>query len=119
MRISLTLILYIFPPSVACVMTTVSTMPVSEGLTPIDVSRLYGPLCSNSRYSSINLGGLVFPMRMSPPVTDDSVETIPSSSNKRYDFSPLYPRILSSEFGIVKSSRIPPGYCFASDSYIL
>ena len=94
----------------------VSTTPVSEGLTPMEVSLLYGPLESSSRYSSINLGGLVLPMRISPPDTRDSEATIPSSSNKRYDFSPLYPRRLSSEFGISKLSRIPPGYCFDSAS---
>src|SRR5574338_863140 len=95
---SLTLILYIFPPSLDCVITTVSTTPVSDGLTPIDVSRLYGPLDSNSRYSSMNLGGLVLPIRMSPPTAFDSVATTPSSSSKRYAFSPLYPRMLSSAF---------------------
>ena len=79
-RISLTLILYIFPPSLDLVITTVSTTPVSEGLTPIEVSRLYGPFTSNSLYSSINLGGLDFPIRISPPRTCDSVATTPSSS---------------------------------------
>ena len=87
--ISRTRILYIFPPSFDWVITTVSTTPCSDGLTPTDVSRLYGPLVSNSLYSSINLGGLVFPIKISPPSTPDSVATIPSSSNILYAFSPL------------------------------
>ncbi len=102
-----------------CVITTVSITPVSEGLTPIEVSRLYGPVDSNSLYSSINRGGLVFPIKISPPLTDASVATTPSSSKRRYAFSPLYPLMLSSAFGISKLSRIPPGYCFASASYTL
>ena len=66
-RRSLTLILYILPPSCDWVITTVSTTPLSDGLTPIEVSLLYGPFTSNSLYSSMNLGGLVFPISISPP----------------------------------------------------
>ena len=62
---------------------------IEDGLIDTDVSRLYGPLLSNSRYSSINLGGLVLPMSISPPTTLDPAAIIPSSSNKRYGFSPL------------------------------
>ena len=88
-RMSLTRILYILPPSLDCVMTTVSTMPVSDGLTDTDVSRRYGPAWSYSRNSSRKRGGLVLPMSMSPPETEASADTAPSSSSRRYDLSLL------------------------------
>src|SRR6478736_1470257 len=113
---SLTRILYILPPSCDCVITTVSTTPFSDGLTPIEVSLRYGPFTSNSLYSSINLGGLVFPINISPPCAVDSVAITPSSSNNLYALSPLNPRIFPSAVGISKLSLIPPGYCFASAS---
>ncbi len=114
--ISLTRILYILPPSTDWVIITLSTTPFSEGLTPIEVSRLYGPLTSNSLYSSMNLGGDVLPIKISPPVTIASCITAPSCSSNLYAFSPLKPRIFSSAEGNSKVSFIPPGYCFASAS---
>ena len=47
-----------------------------------DVSRIDGPLTSNSLYSSRNLGGLILPMRTSPPTTGDSRLIMPSGSKK-------------------------------------
>ena len=78
---SRTRILYILPPSLDCVITMVSTTPFSEGLTPMDVSRLYGPEASNSRNSSMNRGGLVLPISTSPPSTAASADMTPSSSS--------------------------------------
>ncbi len=77
---SLTLTLNILPPSTFSVMKTASTTPVSVGLTATEVSLRYGPLISNSLYSSMNLGGDVLPMTTSPPVTWDSCMTTPSPS---------------------------------------
>ena len=64
-------------------MKTESTVPVSVGLTATEVSRLYGPLISNSLYSSMKRGGLVLPMTASPPVTVASCMTTPSASRSR------------------------------------
>ncbi|MCZ7383644.1 MAG: hypothetical protein O8C63_02720 [Candidatus Methanoperedens sp.] len=61
----------------------VSTTPTSEGRIPTDESRFVGPLTSNSRYSSKNLGGLVLPTSTVLPLTSASAEMIPSSSRKR------------------------------------
>ena len=68
---------------------TVSTTPFSEGLTPTEVSLRYGPFTSNSLYSSMNLGGDVLPIKMSPPLTTASCMIAPSCSSRRYAFSPL------------------------------
>ena len=48
-----------------------------------EVSRLYGPLTSNSLYSSMNLGGEVLPIKMSPPLTTASCIMAPSCSSRR------------------------------------
>ncbi len=83
MRWSRTLTFTSLLPSPVSVIKMSSTTPVSAGLTSIDVSLMVGPLTSNSLYSSRNLGGLVLPMRTSPPVTSDSRLTMPSGSRRR------------------------------------
>ena len=68
-------------PSFDCVMNIASTIPFSEGRMSTDVSRMDGPFTSNSLYSSRNLGGLILPIRTSPPATPDSRPIIPSGSS--------------------------------------
>jgi len=70
-------------PSPDIVMNIPSTVPVSEGRMSTDVSRIDGPLTSNSLYSSRNLGGLILPIKTSPPTTCDSKLIMPSGSKRR------------------------------------
>ena len=69
----------LFPSSVS-LNKTKSIIPFSEGLTPIDVSRLPSIAVPNSSSSSKNLGGLVLPIKTSPPFTLDSGLMNPSIS---------------------------------------
>ncbi len=80
MRWSLTLTFTSLLPSPDSVMKIASTIPVSEGRMSTEVSRIDGPLTSNSLYSSKNLGGLILPTKTSPPETAASKLTMPSGS---------------------------------------
>ena len=82
-RRSLTFTLTSLLPSMDSVTKTWSIVPCSEGLIVTEESRFVGPFASNSRYSSMNLGGLVRPTRTVLPVASASGEIIPSSSMSR------------------------------------
>src|SRR5439155_6188780 len=82
--------------------------PYSPCRTVTEVSRRFCGV-RKSVSSSRNRGGLVFPMRTSPPFTNTSGEMSPSSGVRfAYERSARAPR--TSGEGISKWSSWPPGY---------